>query len=459
MKNFILFILIFASQSYFYAQKFPVSFEIRRSYQECSQCQVETRSNWSLVNPNSYSDKIRDAIENKIFVEKSYAETLGYYLDVNEKDYDKECEVSRSGKHVWKDKVSSLKDNMSKDYFTEYHKSEAVRKEKLSKEEETKRISKENEKKKLVEYKVEYEKLFAIQQEDRQKVRLLIENKETEKYLSLQEKICKTWGKLDSIYYSNRQMWKDLDIKTTMQVNYSDYYLDINNFALQALFSKRFDKVQKATYMLIKDGDSFRRLQGGTELEMSIARYCSHGSFLINDKRWFWFTQRAVKQSYDQQKKEKWCKLMIDDYNKFEELGIIQNTDSLKFIVKAWTNQLSVLVSQSASSKTKNAFEAYQGLPRYISKFISSVDENFICTKENQKDNSKIKLVDKNLYLISYPINYSLSYQFYFYLNKKGDLFIVNYSTDKDPSDKKWAILIAKSKEIRDIDLGIISPK
>jgi hypothetical protein len=94
MRNFILLILIFGSQSYFYAQKFPVSFEIRRSYQECSQCQVETRSNWSLVNPNSYSEKIRDAIENKIFVEKSYAEKIGYYLDVNEKDYDKECAVT-----------------------------------------------------------------------------------------------------------------------------------------------------------------------------------------------------------------------------------------------------------------------------------------------------------------------------------------------------------------------------
>ena len=132
-------------------------------------------------------------------------------------------------------------------------------------------------KKKYEEYKVEYEKLFAIQQEDRQKARLFIENKETEKYLSLQEKICKTWGKLDSIYYSNRQMWYYHDIKTPMQVNNSDYFLDVNNFASQALFSKRFDEVKKATYMLIKDGESFRRFQGGTELEMSIARYSSHG--------------------------------------------------------------------------------------------------------------------------------------------------------------------------------------
>ena len=452
MKNFILFFLIFASHSYFYSQKFPISYKIERSYQECSQCEVKTRSNWSLVNPGSYSAEIRDAVEYKIFAEKSYPEKVGWYF--SEQDYDKACDVSRSGKHVWKDIVSYLSDNMSKDYYLDYNTKEANRTEKLRNEEEAARLAKEKEKKKYEDYKVEYEKLFTSLDEKRKEARLLLEKNEIESYLVLQELNCNTWKSLDSIYESSWRSWDYYDIKTTMKINYRDYWLDVNDFAAQALLSKRFDKLRKATSILIKNGEDFEGWYA--KWGMTIARYSSHGSLLSNNRSWFWFTQRAVKGSSDQNNKEKWCKLMIADFNKFEAMGILQSTDSLKFIVKAWTNQLSVLVSQSASSKTKNAFETYQGPSNYISKFISSVDENFICKKENQVDNSKIKLVDENLYLFSYPPSY---YRFYFYINENGDIFIVNYSKDKDPSKKKWAKIIAKSKEVRDIDLGIIGPK
>ena len=146
MKSTI-FTCLFLISSLLNAQNFPVSYKIKRSYQECSQCEVKTRSDWSLVNPNSYSAKIRAAIEYKIFSEKSYPEKVGYYF--SEQDYDKECELSRSGKHVWQDKVSYLKDNMSKDYYLDYNKKEADRTEKLRNDEEAARLAKEKEKKKI----------------------------------------------------------------------------------------------------------------------------------------------------------------------------------------------------------------------------------------------------------------------------------------------------------------------
>jgi hypothetical protein len=43
----------------------------------------------------------------------------------------------------------------------------------------------------------------------------------------------------------------------------------------------------------------------------------------------------------------------------------------------------------------------------------------------------------------------------YFYLNKEGDLFVVNKSKI-DISDKNLTKIIAKSKEIRDKDLNLV---
>jgi hypothetical protein len=443
MIKFVLTTILFFSFGFLQAQNFPVAYKIQRNFKECNQCEVKSRSDWSLVNPESYSEKIREAIVYKIFVEKSYPEKVGYYF--GEQDYEKACEISRSGKHVWKDKVAYLTDNMSIDYFSNYEQKKADEKEKLRKEEEEKKLAKEKDKKQREDSRLQYEKDYSILEQNRKKASLLLENKDIDTYLVLSESNCIAWRALDSLYTSSSSKWYYIDTGWTFyydvkKLNYNDYYSDVNSFASQALFSRRFDKVRKATYMLIKDGESFRRFQVGTELEMSIARYSSHGSLLSNDREWFWFTQRAIKQSSDQNKSEKWCKLMIDDFNKFEELGILKNTDTLKLIVKAWTNQLSVRVSQNASEKTKNAFENNRSLTDYIKK---AVDEEF----------SAVKSIDKNLFLINFPPRYS---RIYFYLNKNGDLFMVNYSTDKDPSNKKWAKLKAKSKEIRDKDLGII---
>ena len=134
MIKFVLTTILFFSFGFLQAQNFPVAYKIQRNFKECNQCEVKSRSDWSLVNPESYSEKIREAIEYKIFVEKSYPEKVGYYF--GEQDYEKACEISRSGKHVWKDKVAYLTDNMSIDYFSNYEQKKADEKEKQKHEQD-----------------------------------------------------------------------------------------------------------------------------------------------------------------------------------------------------------------------------------------------------------------------------------------------------------------------------------
>jgi hypothetical protein len=460
MRNFILLILIFGSQSYFYAQKFPISYKIKRSYQECSKCEVKTRSDWSLVNPESYSAKIRDAVEYKIFAEKSYPEKVGWYL--GDPDYDKECEMTRSGKHVWKDKFSYLSDKMSKDYFIQHQKKESDKNEKLLKEEEASRIAAEKAKKEREDSKLQFEKLYDILERNRKKASLLLENKEIDRYLVLSELNCITWKGIDSLYREYNLAWNYNNIMPNVKINYNDYYSDVNSFAWYSLLSKNYDKAYKALNVLIKNSEDFENFLKGNEISFLLAGNISHAAYLANNNKTFlWYSHRTASRLNDGEKRKKWCQMMIDDYNKFEELGILQNVDTLKFIVKAWTKQLSIVVSPSASSSTKNAFERNTNLPG----FIERINEYFVIKNETQ-GNYEVKTIDKNLYKFDYPQYISSSsggyytkyISFYFYLNKNGDLFIVNKS-NADPSDKKLAKIIAKSKEIRDIDLGIISPK
>ena len=450
MRNFILLILIFGSKSYFYAQKFPISYKIKRSYQECSQCEVKTRSDWSLVNPESYSAKIRDAVEYKIFAEKSYLENVGWYL--GDPDYDKECELTRSGKHVWKDKFSYLSDKMSKDYFIQHQKKESDKNEKLLKEEEASRIAAEKAKKEREDSKLQFEKLYDILERNRKKASLLLENKEIDRYLVLSELNCITWKGIDSLYREYNLAWNFNNIMPNVKINYNDYYSDVNTFAWYSLLSKNYDKAYKALNVLIKDSEAFNRFLGGSEIDFLLAGNFSHAAYLANkDKVFLWSSHRAARKLSSASRRNAWFQMMLDDYNKFEELGILQNTDTLKFILKAW-NCNGIRISPSASNRTRFAFENNQG---YIYRSIYEIDEK-LTTSYNENRTEVIKILDKNLFILKCPPYYD---RYYFYFNENYDLIVVNYSKDKDPSNKKWTNIKEKSKEIRDIDLGIISPK
>jgi hypothetical protein len=67
--------------------------------------------------------------------------------------------------------------------------------------------------------------------------------------------------------------------------------------------------------------------------------------------------------------------------------------------------------------------------------------------------------LDNNLYKFDYPQTFNGTWtnyiSVYFYLNKEGDLFVVNKSKI-DISDKNLTKIIAKSKEIRDKDLNLV---
>ena len=372
------------------AQNFPVSYKISRSFDECSQCNTKTRSTWTLMNKGSFSNQdLKDAIEMKIFTEKSYVEKVGYYF--SEQDYEKECPETISGKHVWIPNQTIEKDQITSSQFQNYVSNEKnrVQSEKQKAEEEKRR--KEEEKAKGF----DACKLFLREYSDLKDLRLkaddLKQKNDIENYLLIQEQVCYKWKTLDSIFNLHQQRWyydeyyEDKDFRQKRNEFYSSsstflQYSDINNFVWNSILKKRYSKAIKFSNLLIKNGDDFRSFQKGTEIEMSIAKNYSHAALLRNEKTdldWYWFSQRVARE-LDATKQQKWCQLMIEDYNNFEKLGILKNVDSLKFIIKIWNNQLSISASTSSSNSTKIFIEKHLSYSSGIRGFIGKFNENLV---------------------------------------------------------------------------------
>ena len=122
MKKTILFSILSMLFNTTIAQNFPIPFKMKKSFDECSKCNVKTRSTWKLVNPESYSEKIKEVIEYKIFTNKTYPEKTAWYF--KEQKYDKACEMTNSGKHIWIDKIQYESDILSKQEYLDFEKRE-----------------------------------------------------------------------------------------------------------------------------------------------------------------------------------------------------------------------------------------------------------------------------------------------------------------------------------------------
>ena len=141
MKLNIISLFIFISVS-LYSQKFPVTFKIKGVYDQCSACQVKTRSNWTLLNPEKYESLLEEAIEYKIFSTRTYMERVSWYF--SEPDYDKPCEISRSGRHIWQPREVIERDQFSSSEYNQFKDKGNQKIQEEQKLEENKQIEKQN---------------------------------------------------------------------------------------------------------------------------------------------------------------------------------------------------------------------------------------------------------------------------------------------------------------------------
>lgn len=451
------------------AQNFPIPYKIERIYDECSACNAKTRSIWKLLSPESFTENIREAIDYKIFKEKTYPEKVSWYL--KEQDSDKECELTSSGKHVWKNKIIYITDNMSKDFFTKYQNEQGIEKEKNKKEleeiKEQDRILEENNKK----ISLEYEKHLNILTENRNQASILIQKNDIENYLLIQEEVLNKWNELKNLNLDKTLRYRD---------TYSMYLNDIYSYTTNLLLMKQFEKAFNFLYEFLKDEDSFWskndnvsissehmfkeyiRAAGYDQDRFKIAINFSHSVMLANKEKicpWTSLEEIEKNDLLPNGFKEKWCEMTLKDYSKFEQLGLLQNIDLLKLKLSAW-NGLSVYFSDYASYNTQDFVRSNdQNVAKYLKGLNINSLKIFPPSSFNPycKFESKLLVVANNLYSFDFPYDtkgYCSGKKIFFYLSKNDHLIIVN-SSKKDLSEKKMIKKVNESLEIRTKQLSL----
>jgi hypothetical protein len=437
-NNLVIFLLSIVSFGFNYAQNFPISYKIERNFDECNQCQVKTRSKWVLLNPENYSSDIKEVIEYKIFTEKAYPEKAQWYF--KEQGYDKDCEVTRSGKHVWNSQKKYENGVLTKEYFLSFQNEEAKKR-----NEEAKKIAEENKQKNhFIESYNFYKKMYSEIDLKRQKSELLKKNNQTEQFLLNQKQIFENWLTLDSLYYSDSQWWyfNNLDVN---EFNFSQYYQDLNELAWNLIIAKKYNEAYEALNIVFKNNivifeNIVRQYQIGFYLA---GNYChsillSTNSGLSNDEKYEVLKNYYFRKFNNEEFSKEWTKMMIQDYSEFEKQGILKNADSLKFMVKSCVGTHSISISKNASQYTKEFLEKqYESIYGYFGKI--------------EKKYNRIKEVDSNLFVIYYPY-YNDGKDLYFYLDKNGNIIVVNL-TNNGLNEKRLNKVINESIEIKSLDL------
>jgi hypothetical protein len=447
------------------------------------------------MNKGSFSSQdLKDAIEMKIFTEKSYGEKVGYYF--SEQDYEKECPETLSGKHVWVPKQTIEKDQITRSQFQNYVSNEKnrVHKEKQEKDKEA------NEKKLRIELCMNFIENYNQLKKNRLKASELLRINEIDDFLLIQEKICNSWRSLDSLFKEHYYFWLRnfennpekkfvintlddyysniilIDTKGIQQDRMSKYlYSDASEYARIALANNQFERAFKFLIPLFERyrkydrtynwfSDDFALILTHSKDAVNLARYISHlGYFALNDKNFLYYPLWVVKNT---PLSSNWYKIMIDDYSEFGKRGILRNSDSLTFILKLWSGKSTIKISSNAPKNTQNIYERNTDWKsvnrRALNQFLYNIVFNFDIQDKESNTISKVIEIDKNLYLFKYPqyrVNFNTNktswIKVYFYLNNDGDVIIVNNS-GMDLSDKKRSKIIEKSKEIRDKDLNLV---
>lgn len=412
------------------AQNFPIQYKIERVFDECSACHAKTRSIWKLVQPESYSETIRKAIEHTIFTQNSYPEKLNYYL--KEEAYQKPCEVTVTSKHVWLEKKLFQNETLSKDEYANFEQNEKEQNDKIKRE-------KDKEQQLLLEKQKSndaFKNSFSNFQNKRENAKALLEKNDIENYLKLQLEICKEGKKFDSIINSKRnRTFEDYEESRKIDEILNQYYCDLSNYILVSLKEK---KVLNTNFVLNNFGrvdDIKILLEASSPCKTSLAVNLTHSILLQKNLNDYWAPRVRLFES-------NLFPILFEDYQDFEKRGLLNNADSLIFILNAEKELTKVNVSQNAPDNVK-----YYVKNSYIQETI----------KKNYKSLIKI---DKNLYKFIYKDrkdalidnwNYTV---FYVYINKNYDIVIVNKSL-KEPSEKRKLKIINLSKEIRDKDLNI----
>jgi hypothetical protein len=411
------------------SQSFPIKIDVIKEFDECSECQVKTRSVYKLMNKSNYNNSILECIESYINDKYSLPEKLNWYL--KEQEYDKPCTVTYSGKHNWKAKTSNLSDKYTENKYLECKEINNNKLERIKKEEQKEQDSK-NEKQN---FELDFQKRYTDLQTKRTQAKELIKKNDIQNYLTLQLDICNEGRLIDSlkeIYYNKWVLFKDDEESNKIT---DQYFCDLSNYIWYSIKEKQINNTNYVLKQFGNVSDIEKLLNNRTPCNASLAVNLTHSILLQKNLKEYWFPRVRLFN-------DEIFPILLEDYKKFEKLGVLKSADSVILILKASKNKLLVNVSKNASSNTKYAADSYSIANRI---------------KENYYDVIKI---DNYLYKFTFRHSNDALIDdwnfktFYFYFNNNNDVIIVNKSP-KNVSEKKKLKIINQCLEIRNKDLNI----
>ena len=456
MKKVLIFCLVYLFFGTISAQKFPVSYKIKRSYQECSECHVKTRSNWTLVNQSNYSETLRESIEYKIFEEKTYPERTSWYF--SEKDYDQPCSVTMNGRHVWEDQLTTISDNISKDYFVQYEKRQAEKKD----QEQKKVIERQSE-----EQLKELRKNLIVQKENqinelRFASNTLKESGDFKGALKTQLNIIKIWTEIDSLYdlnYGTRNLFFFPNSKV-------EYKSDVYNYTLDLIYDKQYNLVFKITEFYLWQAYNTRSRfrfdvenQQSFDFKINVNYFLSFllsDNYLVNKQKFYDQLRVGGCFSIDgTNSSQEFNKQLLNQLELLRDKGwIIPDFQFLILVLKCKLKETKFVVAKNSSKSMCYWFDQSKYL---MDDFLSSFHYKWshvgdVWSFGEDRTKNIIKIED-NLFYFDDKDYGEYGARIIFCLDNQSNLHFL-YKCKMYPSDKKLAKIIAESKEIRDKDLG-----
>jgi hypothetical protein len=418
MKFTLLAFILFTTISFAQEIKFPHSFKMKHTYQECSACNNVAYHRWSVLAGQNFSSPIlKDAAASKAAL-KNYSERMKNTFSgtLSPQDQaDTECQMTITGKHAWLEKSNTEPSQITQSEFNE---------EKKKRDEENQATI--NQEKKDVErnQKIETIRLKSIE------VQKLIE--EAESGSTIEEKIVR----YEKAVKENLVLLKLSDYEYIFR---NFYINNLTGLSWNLIINKEFEKAHQLLADYIE--------KFGTKDNYN--NYNNDFSILINFSHAILFSNRKLDEFWEIQKigcsyknNENWYKVMSTDFKDLKEKYNI--SDPRIEEIKTKIEDLYVQKFERAVYLVQEAYpllkilgqeigvDAFSSIDYYLTRQIDKKTRGFESTKI--EDNLYSKIVNKCMFFYCYDVD--------------GNVQILN-ACKENIKEKKLALKIEETKKIK----------
>jgi hypothetical protein len=443
--------LFVASQSILAQGNF--SYKRQLSYKQCENCSCKKSRSYKIISTNLSSfqrncaqeDINADLTVKEMFQNGTSGGGLFAGFNLPQEGCGDDCP-----RHEFQNTSDDVETVYVDDCFTE------AQKQKNNQEKINEQKNKEEEEARIASERIKLKEFLKKKDEEidvlRKEAKNLYANNDLKACLIIQEKICIQSAELKSLYEKNNY-------------NYHTSLLDFNNYTWYLILNKEYGKALNKLNEFFKmdfgkltteELEKFRQATYYQNIKVSTGEYIgmllgvnfTHAILLSNKNESLY---KALIS-----RRDGWLitpEIILEEYKLLEDKGIeIPNGRNYKFFLKSNSKNpedLRVTISTNSNVSFKN----------YFKNFKSNFEQEL--SRYRNQNRCEIKKMDENVFVIFYVCSNcsgSFSRNIYYYLDFNGNPIIV-YDCPPGVSSKKEIKIVAKSKLIRDKDLGITPKK